>query len=319
MKRIAILTSGGDAPGMNAAIRAIVRKGIHEGFEVYGVKYGFAGLVAGDIYKLTSQDVSDKISRGGTFLYSARHPEFSKKQEVEKAIDNLKKIKIEGLVVIGGDGSFRGALALLDEGFPTIGIPATIDNDIPSTDYCIGFDTALNTVLDAVDKVRDTFTSHVRTAVIEVMGRNSGDIALWTGLAGGAEEIIIPEVEFDFENIANNITKRNRNHKKHNIIMVAEGTMKGSKFAHILSKYGDFEVRSIELGHVQRGGSPTAKDRVIASKFGSQAIEAFKKGKTGVCLGLINNEIVQNDLRDTLENQKHEAELALQDLNKEIS
>ena len=187
MKRIGILTSGGDAPGMNAAIRAVVRKGIYEGLEVYGINYGFAGLVAGDIRRLDVADVGDKIQRGGTFLYSARYPEFATEEGQLKGIEQLKKFGIEGLVVIGGDGSYHGAMALTRRGFPAVGVPGTIDNDIPGTDFTIGFDTAINTVLESIDRIRDTATSHVRTFVIEVMGRNAGDIALWSGVAGGAK------------------------------------------------------------------------------------------------------------------------------------
>ncbi len=202
MKRIGILTSGGDAPGMNAAVRAVVRKGIYEGLEVYRINYGFAGLVAGDIRRLDVADVGDKIQRGGTFLYSARYPEFATEEGQLKGIEQLKKFGIEGLVVIGGDGSYHGAMALTKRGFPAVGIPGTIDNDIPGTDFTIGFDTAINTVLESIDRIRDTATSHVRTFVIEVMGRNAGDIALWSGVAGGADEIIIPEHDFDMASVA---------------------------------------------------------------------------------------------------------------------
>ena len=205
MKRIAVLTSGGDAPGMNAAVRAIVRKGIYEGFEVYGINYGYAGLVAGDIRKLNPSDVSDMIGRGGTFLYSARYPEFANREGQEKGIEQLKKFGIEGLVVIGGDGSYQGAVALTKLGFPTVGVPGTIDNDIPGTEYTIGFDTAINTVLEALDRLRDTATSHVRTFIVEVMGRRAGDIALWTGVASGSEQILIPEQDFDLETVAKEI------------------------------------------------------------------------------------------------------------------
>ena len=207
MKRIAVLTSGGDAPGMNAAVRAVVRKAIYEGMEVYGINYGYAGLVAGDIRRLTAKDVSDTIGRGGTFLYSARYPEFASNEGQLKGIEQLKKHGIEGLVVIGGDGSYRGAIALTRHGYPTVGIPGTIDNDIVGTDYTIGFDTAVNTALEALDRLRDTATSHVRTFIVEVMGRNAGDIALWAGVASGAEEILIPEHHFSLEKVVTNIHK----------------------------------------------------------------------------------------------------------------
>ena len=215
MKRIGILTSGGDAPGMNAAVRAVVRKGIYEGLEVYGINYGFAGLVAGDIRRLDVADVGDKIQRGGTFLYSARYPEFATEEGQLKGIEQLKKFGIEGLVVIGGDGSYHGAMALTKRGFPAVGIPGTIDNDIPGTDFTIGFDTAINTVLESIDRIRDTATSHVRTFVIEVMGRNAGDIALWSGVAGGADEIIIPEHDFDMAVVAKKIQEGRDRGKKH--------------------------------------------------------------------------------------------------------
>lgn len=319
MKRIAVLTSGGDAPGMNAAIRAVVRKGLYEGMEVYGINYGYAGLVAGDIRKLTRRDVGDKISRGGTFLYSARYPEFATEEGQLKGIEQLNKFGIEGLVVIGGDGSYMGASALTKHGYPTVALPGTIDNDIPGTDFCIGFDTAINTVLDSVDKIRDTATSHVRTFIIEVMGRNAGDIALWTGVAGGAEQIIIPETEFNMEEIANTIQKGRERGKKHSIIILAEGVMKGNDFADELSKYGDYQARVTVLGHVQRGGSPTARDRVLSSVFGARAVDLLKVGRGGLCVGIVDNKIVENDIVETLKTKKHMPDVSLYKLNQEIS
>lgn len=319
MKRIAVLTSGGDAPGMNAAIRAVVRKGLYEGMEVYGINYGYAGLVAGDIRKLTRRDVGDKISRGGTFLYSARYPEFATEEGQLKGIEQLNKFGIEGLVVIGGDGSYMGAAALTRHGYPTVALPGTIDNDIPGTDFCIGFDTAINTVLDSVDKIRDTATSHVRTFIIEVMGRNAGDIALWTGVAGGAEQIIIPETEFNMEEIAGTIQKGRERGKKHSIIILAEGVMNGNDFAEELSKYGDYQARVTVLGHVQRGGSPTARDRVLSSVFGARAVDLLKVGKGGLCIGIVDNKIVENDIVETLKNGKHMPDVSLYKLNQEIS
>ena len=319
MKRIAVLTSGGDAPGMNAAIRAVVRKGLYEGMEVYGINYGYAGLVAGDIRKLTRRDVGDKISRGGTFLYSARYPEFATEEGQLKGIEQLNKFGIEGLVVIGGDGSYMGAAALTKHGYPTVALPGTIDNDIPGTDFCIGFDTAINTVLDSVDKIRDTATSHVRTFIIEVMGRNAGDIALWTGVAGGAEQIIIPETEFNMEEIANTIQKGRERGKKHSIIILAEGVMNGNKFAEELAKYGDYQARVTVLGHVQRGGSPTARDRVLSSVFGARAVDLLKVGRGGLCVGIVDNKIVENDIIETLNTKKHMPDVSLYKLNQEIS
>lgn len=319
MKRIAVLTSGGDAPGMNAAIRAVVRKGLYEGMEVYGINYGYAGLVAGDIRKLTRRDVGDKISRGGTFLYSARYPEFATEEGQLKGIEQLNKFGIEGLVVIGGDGSYMGAAALTKHGYPTVALPGTIDNDIPGTDFCIGFDTAINTVLDSVDKIRDTATSHVRTFIIEVMGRNAGDIALWTGVAGGAEQIIIPETEFNMEEIASTIQKGRERGKKHSIIILAEGVMNGNDFADELSKHGDYQARVTVLGHVQRGGSPTARDRVLSSVFGARAVDLLKVGKGGLCIGIVDNKIVENDIVETLKTKKHMPDVSLYKLNQEIS
>jgi len=319
MKRIAILTSGGDAPGMNAAIRAVTRKAIHEGMEVYGINYGFAGLVAGDIRKLDVPDVGDIIQRGGTVLYSARYPEFSTEEGQLKGIEQLKKFGIEGLVVIGGDGSYHGALALTKRGFPAVGIPGTIDNDIPMTDYTIGFDTAINTVLDAMDKIRDTATSHVRTFIIEVMGRDAGDIALWAGVAGGADDIIIPEHDFDMAQVAKKIREGRDRGKKHCLIVLAEGVMSGHDFANELAEYGDFHARVSVLGHVVRGGSPSARDRVLASKFGSFAVDLLKEGRGGLCIGSLNNEVVANDIVETLEQKKHQPDLSLYDLNHQIS
>lgn len=319
MKRIGILTSGGDAPGMNAAIRAITRKAIYNGMEVYGINYGFAGLVAGDIRRLEIADVGDKIQRGGTFLYSARYPEFASEEGQLKGMEQLNKFGIEGLVVIGGDGSYHGALALTRLGYPTVGIPGTIDNDIPGTDFTIGFDTATNTILDSLDRIRDTATSHVRTFIIEVMGRDAGDIALWAGVAGGADEIIIPEHDFDMDKVAKRIQEGRDRGKKHCLIVVAEGVMGGNEFAEKLKEYGDFHTRVSILGHVARGGSPSARDRVLASKFGGFAVELLQEGKGGRCVGIVDNEVVSSDIVDTLENGKHQPDLSLYDLNQELS
>lgn len=319
MKRIAILTSGGDAPGMNAAIRAVTRKAIHEGMEVYGINYGYAGLVAGDIRKLDVADVGDIIQRGGTMLYSARYPEFATEEGQLKGIEQLKKFGIEGLVVIGGDGSYQGAMALTKRGFPAIGVPGTIDNDIPCTDYTIGFDTAINTVLDSMDRIRDTATSHVRTFIIEVMGRDAGDIALWAGVAGGADDIIIPEHNFDMSQVAEKIRYGRDRGKKHCLIVLAEGVMPGHQFAEELAEHGDFHARVSVLGHIVRGGSPTARDRVLASKFGAYAVDLLREGKGGLCIGSQNNKLVALDIVETLEKGKHKPDLSLYDLNHQIS
>ncbi|GAB2318731.1 6-phosphofructokinase [Alkalibacterium sp. s-m-22] len=304
---------------MNAAIRAVVRKALHEGMEVYGVNYGYAGLVAGDIRKLTRKDVGDMIQRGGTFLYSARYPQFATEEGQLKGIEQLKRFGIEGLVVIGGDGSYRGAYALTKRGFPCVGIPGTIDNDIAGTDYTIGFDTTINTVLDALDRIRDTATSHVRTFVIEVMGRDAGDIALWTGVASGAEQIIVPEKGFDITEVADNIREGKEKGKKHSIIILAEGVMGGNEFAEKLDAIDNFHVRVTVLGHVQRGGSPTARDRVLASQFGAKAVDVLKEGQGGVCLGIVNEKIIVRDIVETLDNMTHTPNMDLFKLNEEIS
>lgn len=319
MKRIAVLTSGGDAPGMNAAIRAIVRKGIYDGLEVYGINYGYAGMVAGDIHRLTVDDVGDTISRGGTILYSARYPEFKDLEGQKKGIEQLKKFGIEGLIVIGGDGSYRGGAALTKLGFPTIGIPGTIDNDIAGTEYTLGFDTAINTVLDSVDKIRDTATSHVRTFIIEVMGRNAGDIALWTGIGSGAESIVIPEIDFRMEEVVKEIRAGRERGKKHTIIMLAEGVMQGTEFAEKLKEYDNFHTRVTVLGHVQRGGSPSARDRVLGSLFGYNAVQLLEEGKGGLCVGIVGSELAYSDISETLNTKRDVPYLSLYQINKEIS
>ena len=278
-----------------------------------------SGLVAGDIRRLDLADVGDKIQRGGTFLYSARYPEFATLEGQLKGIEQLKKFGIEGLVVIGGDGSYHGAMALTKHGYPAVGIPGTIDNDIPGTDYTIGFDTAINTVLDALDRIRDTATSHVRTFVIEVMGRGAGDIALWAGVAGGADDIIIPEHDFDMKEVAERIQQGRDRGKKHCLIVLAEGVMGGNEFAAKLAEYGDFHTRVSILGHIVRGGSPSARDRVLASKFGGYAVDLLKENKGGLCIGIENEQIVARDIIDMLENHKHKPDLSLYQLNRELS
>lgn len=297
MKRVGVLTSGGDAPGMNAAIRAVVRKSIYHGLEVYGIHQGFAGLMAGNIRRMEVGDVGDIIHRGGTILLSARCEEFKTEQGRRKAAFVLKEAGIDGLVVIGGDGSFKGAYALDQLGIPSIGVPGTIDNDIAGTQFTIGFDTALNTVLDAVDKIRDTATSHERTFVIEVMGRDAGDIALWAGLAGGAETILIPEDPYRIEDIAARINNGISRGKKHSIILVAEGAASATGFAEELGEETGLETRISVLGHIQRGGSPTAFDRVLASRLGAKAVELLMAGKHGKSVGIWHDTIVDHDLK----------------------
>src|SRR5690625_3218945 len=290
MKKIGVLTSGGDAPGMNAAIRAVVRKAIYHDIEVFGIKNGFQGLIDGNIEKMELGSVGDIIHRGGTMLFSARCKAFTTDEGQEKGIEQLKKLGIDGLIVIGGDGSFQGAQKLSEKGFPCIGVPATIDNDIPGTRFTIGFDTALNTVIDAIDKIRDTASSHERSFVMEVMGRDAGDIALWAGLAGGAETIIVPEIGFKMEDIAERLRTSLKRGKKHSIIIVAEGVMSGAEFGEKIKVLTNMDTRVSVLGHIQRGGSPTGADRVLASRLASKAVELLMEGKAGLAVGIEKDE-----------------------------
>ncbi|WP_273851033.1 6-phosphofructokinase [Guptibacillus spartinae] len=318
MKRIGVLTSGGDSPGMNAAIRAVVRKAIYHDIEVYGIYHGYTGLINGNIEKMEIGSVADIIHRGGTMLYSARCPEFKTLEGQLKGVENLKKFGIEGLVVIGGDGSYRGAQKLTGHGFPTIGIPGTIDNDIPGTDFTIGFDTALNTVIQAIDKIRDTATSHERTYVIEVMGRDAGDIALWSGLADGAESILIPEEKFEMSDILNRLKRGHDRGKRHSIIVVAEGVGSGVEIGKQIQEEMNMETRVTVLGHVQRGGSPTASDRVLASRLGARAVELLLEGAEGRTVGIQNNQIVDLDINEALA-LPHEVNQKMCQLAKELS
>jgi len=318
MKRIGVLTSGGDAPGMNAAVRAVVRKAIYRGIEVYGIYGGYSGLMNGNIEKLELGSVGDIIHRGGTMLLSARCEEFKTKEGQLKGLEQLKLAGIEGLVVIGGDGSYRGAMALTELGFPCVGVPGTIDNDIPGTQYTIGFDTALNTVIEAIDKIRDTAQSHERAFVIEVMGRNAGDIALWSGLAGGAETILIPEDYYDMDDICQRLIKSQDRGKKHSIIIVAEGVASGVEFAKQIKERTDFDTRVSILGHIQRGGSPTAFDRVLASRLGAHAVELLIEGKGGRAVGIKNNQVIDNDIASIL-GETHTVDMNLLTLSKELS
>lgn len=318
MKRIGVLTSGGDSPGMNAAVRAVVRKGIFEGIEVAAVYHGYQGLIDGNISILEAGDVGDIIQRGGTSLYSARCLEFITDAGQEKAIAKMKEHGLEGLVVIGGDGSYRGAMALTKKGMPAVGVPGTIDNDIPGTDYTIGFDTALNTVIEAIDKIRDTATSHERTFIIEVMGRDAGDLALWAGLAGGAETILIPEQNFDIDDMIERLEKGKKRGKKHSIIIVAEGVMSAHELAGLLTERSATETRISVLGHIQRGGTPTARDRVLGSLFGARAVEVLLSGQGGKAVGMVNNKVVDYDMT-TAFTAEHDADMSLYELSKELS
>jgi 6-phosphofructokinase 1 len=303
---------------MNPAVRAVVRKAIFHNLEVYGVYGGYSGLISGNIKKLELGSVGDIIHRGGTMLYSARCEEFKTKEGQQKGIEQLKKLGIEGLVVIGGDGSYRGAKALTEQGFPCVGVPGTIDNDIAGTDYTIGFDTALNTVIDAIDKIRDTATSHERTFIIEVMGRNAGDIALWAGLAGGAETILIPEENYNMDEIASRLKSGHERGKKHSIIVVAEGVCSATEFSKQLKEATNIDTRISVLGHIQRGGSPSAFDRVLASRLGAKAVELLIEGKGGRAVGIESNLLVDYDIIEILA-REHTIDLKLFNLSKELS
>ncbi|MFD1019014.1 6-phosphofructokinase [Thalassobacillus hwangdonensis] len=318
MKKIGVLTSGGDAPGMNAAIRAVVRKAIYHDVEVYGIKYGYQGLIDGNIEKMEIGSVGDIIQRGGTMLYSARCEEFKTEEGQQKGIEQLKKHGIEGLIVIGGDGSFMGAKKLTEKGYPCIGVPGTIDNDIPGTDFTIGFDSALNTVIDAIDKIRDTATSHERTYVIEVMGRDAGDLALWAGLADGAESILIPEKEDEFSDVIDRLKRGHDRGKKHSIIIVAEGVGSGFDFGQRIKEATDLETRVTVLGHTQRGGSPSGADRVLASRLGAKAVDLLLHGKAGRMVGIQNNKLVDHDIIEAL-SKKHSVDMEMYQLSKELS
>ena len=307
LKKIAVLTSGGDSPGMNAAIRAVVRTGIASQLEVYGIMRGYEGLIGNEFKKLESQDVSNIIQTGGTILKTARCPEFREKEGRAKAYENLKKNEIDGLIVIGGDGSFAGASVLYEEhNFPVIGIPGTIDNDLYGTDYTIGYDTALNNVVEAVDKIRDTASSHNRIFFVEVMGREAGFIALRSGIACGAEAILIPEVDGQIEKLKKFLASRGKV-KKSSIIMVAEGEREGNIFGiakMIEEEFEEMDVRVTILGHIQRGGSPSVYDRVTASRMGVAAVQALLNNKRNIMVGITNNEIVHVPLSKTVKLNK---------------
>lgn len=319
LKKIGVLTSGGDAPGMNAAVRAVVRKGIYEGLQIAGVYNGYQGLIQGKIEQLELGSVGDIIQRGGTMLRSARSPEFMTEEGRAEAVKQLHANGIDGLVVIGGDGSFRGAYELVKLGIPCVCVPATIDNDINGTQFTIGFDSALNTVIDAIDKIRDTATSHERTFIIEVMGRDAGDLALWSGLAGGAETILIPEEGFAIDEIITRLQSGSGRGKKHSIIIVAEGVMTGSALAEVLKEKAGIETRVSVLGHIQRGGSPSARDRVIASQYGARAVEVLCEGRSGIAIGMQNNMVVDYDLDVVFNPSDHTFDKQLYKLSKELS
>ena len=304
MKKIAVLTSGGDAPGMNAAIRAVVRTTIYHGHEVVGVKRGFAGLIDGDFIKLNLGSVADIIQRGGTVLYTARSDEFATIEGRKEALASIEAHKVDGLIVIGGDGSLRGARDLCDLGVPVIGVPATIDNDIYGTDLTIGFDTAVNTALDAINRIRDTATSHERIFLIEVMGRHSGWLALEAGLAGGAESILVPETPVDYEKIVKRLKRGLDRGKKHSIILVAEGVGSAYDVKNKIQELVNYDIRVTVLGHTLRGGTPSAMDRIISSKMAAFAVNLLLDGKSKLMVGMVGNNVVAIPLEESLDNKK---------------
>ena len=319
MKTIGVLTSGGDAPGMNAAIRAVVRAGCENGFRVMGIRRGYNGLMYGDMYEMNLRSVSNIINRGGTILYSARSPEFKTEEGMQKAIDVCKQMDMQGIVVIGGDGSFRGSLDLSLRGVPCVVIPGTIDNDIACSDYTIVYDTAMNTVMENVDRLRDTSESHDRCSVVEVMGRRAGYIALNSGIACGATTILIPEVDFDFEkDVIDRMRRTQKTGKRHFIIIVAEGIGGVDEMAKRIQEETGVESRATILGHVQRGGSPTVRDRVVGSTMGCKAVELLKQGIGNRVIALQKGELVDYDIFEAL-NMTKTIDLDLYKLAHEIS
>ena len=300
-KSIAVLTSGGDAPGMNAAVRAVVRTGLNFGMTVYGVKRGYNGLLTGDLHEMNMRSVSDIMQHGGTALFTARSPEFNTPEGVQKAANMCREKGIDGVVVIGGDGSFRGARDLTGAGILTIGVPGTIDNDIACTDYTIGYDTALNTAMEMIDRIRDTTESHDRCSVVEGMGRRCGDIALNTGVAVGALTTLVPEIPYDFQkDVIDRIKLAQSTGKRHYIIVVAEGVGHTQELAERIQKETGIETRATILGHVQRGGAPTLRDRVVASRMGYHAVELLEKGIGNRVVAMKGEQIVDFDITEAL-------------------
>ena len=306
IKTIGVLTSGGDAPGMNAAIRAVVRRAVSLGLKVKGIRKGYNGLLNEEIIDMTARDVSDTISRGGTILYTARCAEFREEEGQRLGAEVCRKHGIDGMVVIGGDGSFAGAQKLAGLGINTIGVPGTIDLDIACTDYTIGFDTAVNTAMDAIDKVRDTASSHERCSIIEVMGRNAGYIALWCGIANGAEDVLLPEnYDYDEQKLINNLINNRKRGKKHHSIINAEGIGHSVSMARRIEAATGVETRATILGHMQRGGSPTCRDRVYASIMGSYAVDLLAAGKTNRVVAYKGGKYTDFDIDEALAMQKH--------------
>lgn len=305
IKKIGILTSGGDSPGMNAAIRAVVRSAIYNNLEVVGIQHGYHGLLNGEIFEMDARSVGETLQKGGTILQTARCLEFKEWAGVEKGAEMAKKVGLDGLVVVGGDGSFRGARDLTRAGVPTIAIPGTIDNDIACTEYTIGFDTCLNTVKDSIDKIRDTSSSHDRCSIIEVMGRNAGYIAIYVAIACGAEVVLIPEREYDFDrDVITPILEGKSRGKRHSIVIVAEGIGGVAELAKKIEKATGIESRSTVIGHVQRGGSPTVRDRVVASQMGAKAVDLLLEGKSNRIVCMKDSIITDVDIEEGLKMTK---------------
>ncbi len=308
MKKAAIMTSGGDAPGMNACLRAAVRGAVYHGIEIYGIYRGYDGMIEGDIVKMNSHSVSNIIQKGGTILKSARSEEFKTKEGRKKAFDELQKLGIEGLITIGGDGTFTGAKIFYDEyGIPTVGAPGTIDNDLYGTDYTIGFDTAVNTALGAIDKIRDTADSHNRLFFIEVMGRDSGYIAIRSGIGGGAELVMVPETSTSIKEVISTLQEGWARHKTSSIVVVAEGDEEGNAMEiaeKVKKKIKQKDIKVSILGHIQRGGSPSAQDRILASRLGLGALEGLMKGEKNVMAGIINDKLVYTSFEDSITKNK---------------
>ena len=305
VRRIGVLTSGGDAPGMNAAVRAVVRTCVYHGIEVYGIRRGWNGLINGDVVKMDEKSVSRTINKGGTILYTARSKEFMTEEGQRKAVSTCKFLGLDSIIAIGGDGTFRGARALSKYGINVIGIPGTIDNDISCTNYCIGFDTAANTAIECIDKLRDTMQSHERCSVVEVMGRNAGYLAMYVGLATGATAVLVPEKPYDIEqDVVEKIRKARLNGFTHYMIVLAEGAGKATELAAQIKEHTDLDPRITVLGHIQRGGSPTGRDRVNATKMGYLAVELLRAGKTNRIVCTNGGQYIDLDIDEGLENQR---------------
>ncbi|GBG12261.1 6-phosphofructokinase [Paenibacillus sp. MY03] len=318
VKSIAVLTSGGDSQGMNAAVRAVVRSGLFHGLKVYGVQRGFQGLLNDDLREMDLRSVGDIIQRGGTILQTARCKEFLTPEGQQRGADVLRERGIDGLVVLGGDGSYQGANKLSKLGIKTMGLPGTIDNDIPFTDATIGFDTAVSIVVDAINKIRDTMSSHERSSIVEVMGRHCGDIALYAGLASGAETILVPEVPFDLAEVADRMKNNFAKGKRHSIIIVAEGAAKGEDVSQKITDLSGIEARVTVLGHIQRGGTPTAVDRILASRLGDFAVRKLMEGDSGKSCGVIKGELTLTDI-DTVVNSKKPFDMDMYELALRLS